>query len=455
MFKRVYGWGLAVVLLWGCHGARGEAITTTLTKVAELPLSGSGGSATSPQSPRGGILQVGNELWFTTYSGGEYSLGAIVSYNLETGVFTTEHSFGLPDPTNPATARYDGFSPWKTTLTLGADGLIYYATQYGGASWTTGNNGGAVGAFDPATVQTTGVTTIWSGQVAANQPRNLAYASPIYIPQAGGGAAVYFNTYAGGSQDWGTVQKVTLDASGQPTGATQITQLTGSNSDPNTGRQAQGGILNVNGKLYYTTASTAGGAAATLQVLDTATDTVSVLSTTWTTGASNGGWSTPVYDSERNAIYSLALSGGILKWDLTTGVVDPQSLLANSADGVAGSNFANPILFGESLYYIKQAQGTGENSGGSIWRYDLESEYISLVYNLKDFGGKASSQSGTLSIVTENGVSALYFLTADDTTGDSFGALYRLDVAVVPEPGTWGLCALGLALTALGWRRRR
>ena len=450
--KSLLGFTLAAFCL---PSAQAEAVQTTLTKVADLPFTRVG---ESPESPRGGILQVGDDLWFTTYAGGENSIGAIVSYNLVSGTFTTQHSFGLPDPSDPTQARYDGFAPWKTTLTQGTDGRIYYATQYGGASWTNGNNGGAIGSFDPNTVASTGVKTVWSGAVATNQPRNLGYTSPIYVPSAGGGASVYFNTYAGGASDWGTVQKVTLDASGNPTGSTQIIQLVGGNSTPNTGRQTQGGLLLAGNKIYYTTASTAGGASATLQVLDTTTDQVSVLSTNWLAGSA-GAWNTPLYDAERNSIYSVTLSGGILKFDLTDGLADPQSLLPNSADG-SGGNFADPILFGDAIYYVKQASGsaTGDNYGGQIWRYDLESENIQLLYNLKDTFGLASNQSGSLSVVIENGQEVLYFLTASDrTTGttDQFGALYRLEVIAVPEPGVVGLVIVGLALCGARLRSRR
>lgn len=441
-----------------------EQVQTTLTKVADLPNIGI--LAQSPESPRGGLLQVGNDLWFTTYAGGENSIGAIVSYSLETGQFTTQHSFGLPNPSEPTQARYDGFAPWKTTLTMGDDNRVYYATQYGGASWTSGSNGGAIGSFDPATISTTGVKVVWSGAVASNQPRNLGYASPIYVPNSGGGASIYFNTYAGGAKDWGSIQKVTLDASGNPTGSTQLTEFVGSLSTPNSGRQPQGGMLLVGNKIYYTTASTATESStgvvanATLQVIDTSTDQVSVLSTTWFTGGSStGGWNTPLYDAERNSIYSVALSGGILKFDLTDGLADPQSLLPNSNDGGAG-NFADPIIFGDSIYYVKQASGssTAANYGGQIWRYDLDSEYIELLYNLKDYDGVSSNQSGSFSVVVEDGKEVLYFLTASDrTTGttDAFGALYRLEVIAVPEPGVVGLLLLGLGLCGRHLYRRR
>ena len=197
--------------------------TWTVEKVADLP---SFGGATA-DNPRGGILQIGNDLWFTTFGSGANSDGAIVSYNLTSGNFTLQHSLtGL-----------DGLNPYKTTLAQGADGRVYYAAQYGGTGWVSGNTGGAIGSFNPTTVQSSGVSVLWSGVTAGiNQ---LSYTTPVYVPVAGGGASVYFNTYGGGSAGFGTIQKLTLNSSGVVTATTQISQLTGGG----TGKQAQGGLV--------------------------------------------------------------------------------------------------------------------------------------------------------------------------------------------------------------------
>lgn len=293
------------LLAFSFHAVRAGQVQATVTKLADLPNIGVAGE--SPQNPRGGTLQIGDDLWFTTYAGGENLVGAIVSYNLVSGQFTTQHSFGLPDPSQPIQVKYDGFSPGKTTLTMGSDGRVYYAAQWGGASWTNGDNGGAIGSFDPATVATTGVTVLWSGAVVSNQPRNLGYTSPIYVPNGSGGASLYFTTYAGGSSDWGTVQKLTLNASGAVSGSSQVTQFVGASSTPASGRQPMGGMLYINGKIYYTTGSAAASATSTLQVIDVATDQVTVLSNTWTTGGNLGGYSAPLYDAERNSIYTEGL----------------------------------------------------------------------------------------------------------------------------------------------------
>jgi hypothetical protein len=417
---------------------RAENIVTELTKVADMP---SFFSTTdpleapkNPSSPRGGILQMGDEIWFTTYEGGVNKVGSIVSYNLTSNSYALEYSFGLSDPNNPATARMDGVNPWKTTLTLGSDGRVYYAAYTGGATAATAGNGGAIGSFNPSTVGSVGVNVHWSGDTTGTNLRNLAYASPIYVERAGGAKDIYTLTNGGGTGGWGGVEKISLDAAGSTVSTMVITNFTGPN-----GRQVQGGAVQVEGKVYFASGSTASGANATLSVLDTTTDVVTVLSTSFrpnTTVNNNGVWSTPIYDEDANALYGVGLKGGIVKWDITTGV---QSVLANSFDGGVGNNFADPILFGESIYYIKQ---TGS---GQIWRYDMGSESISMLYDLSAFGVTAgANQSGTFDIVVEDGREYLYFLTSGGGTNNT-GALMRLEVTVVPEPGSVALVLGGLA----------
>jgi hypothetical protein len=43
----------------------------------------------------------------------------------------------------------------------------------------------------------------------------------------------------------------------------------------------------------------------------------------------------------------------------------------------------------------------------------------------------------------EDGVESLYFLTAEDTSGTNLGALYKLEISQVPEPGSIALVLLG------------
>ncbi len=414
--------------------------TDPLSKVANLPLWQS--AETSPQSPRGGILQIGDDLWFMTYSGGEYSIGAISSYNLVTQQFTTQYSFGWPNPEDPYTIRHDGNNPWKSSLFLGDDGKIYYTTMYGGVSNTGTSNGGAIGVFDPVT----GTAEVaWSGGSTGTQPRIL-YNEPAYINRGSGVENFYFVTYAGGSAGsgsvgWGTVQKATLT-----NGVLNSTETLADLWTDTNARQSQAGMLLVGDKIYYTTASAAGGASPTLQMIDTITDQITILSNSWTTGGNNGGWNTPLYDEVRNAIYSVALSGGILKWDINT---DTQSILPNSDDGGA-SNFADPILLNDVIYYVKQS------NGGSVWAYNLEYELLMKIADLSDYGGNASSQSGSMSLVYEDGLPMLYFLTAG-SDGNNFGALFRLDpslVVFVPEPSSLWLL-MGAGLFALRHKRKK
>jgi len=420
-------------------------IQAELTKVANLPL-WNGDAIYTPQSPRGGILQLGDELWFMTYSGGLHSVGAIASYDMVTQDFTTQYSFGLPDPMNPWTARHDGNNPWKSTLIEAQDGTLYYTTTWGGVSNTGLTNGGAIGIFDPVSGT---ASVVWSGGTAGNEPRTL-YNEPVYLRQ-GTQDVFYFSTFAGGSAGsgsagWGTVQKVVVE-NGVLISSVEVSDLWADSG----ARQPQGGLVLVGDKIYFTTASAAGGAVPTLQMVDTATDMVTVLSDTFTTGGNNGGWNTPIYDPAREAIYSVALSGGILKWDINTSL---QSILPNSADGGAG-NFSDPILFGDSIYYVKQGTNVATN-GGSIWRYDLQEEELIKLFDLQDYGAAAASQSGSLSLVWENGQEVLYFLTAA-SDGSNFGALFRLEIQALPIPepsAAWLLMAAGTAWVLRRGRNR-
>lgn len=430
--------------------AYSEQVSVQVEKVADLPVVG-GDPGISPQSPRGGILQMGNDLWFMTNEGGENSLGAVVSYNLSSKTFSTHHSFGLTDPMNPTTARYDGNSPWKATLFQDADGRVYYTTQYGGESNTSQSNGGAVGWFNPATVAVDGVNVVWSGGTTGTEPRRLINEA-VYVNN-GTTESLYILTNSGGTNSRGTVQKAVID-NGSLVSSSQIVDFWG--DSPST-RQPQGGMLLVGDKLYYTTGSGASGAAISLQSIDTATDTRTVLSTTWSTtrssGSQTGSYSTPIYDSTRNAIYSVSLQGGILKWDITTGT---QSILPGSEVDLTGSNFADPILFGESIYYIKQASST---TGGQLFRYDLESEELIHLSDLIGYDGYASSQSGSFSIVMEDGISYLYFLTNAGGAipgKNGMGALFRLGISPIPEPSSFLLLTLvGSAAFACRFVRRR
>lgn len=449
---------MAVFFLVGQgHEVLGESVVTSLTKVADLPLMGSGPFAVSetPQSPRGGILQIGDELWFTTYSGGAYTVGSITTYNLTTGQFDVKHSFGLPDPQNPSTARHDGYSPLKTTLVQGADGRVYYTTQFGGANWDggnngTANNGGAVGSFDPATVKTTGVKVLWNGGSASPLARTIMNGA-IYVPRAGSTASVYSITNAGGGLTaYGTVQRIDLDANGNTSSVTELTSFTTTN-----GRLPQGGMLLVDDKIYYSTSASAGGANFTLQSIDINTNQVQVLYDDWDSlgvSASGFGYNTPLYDPLREALYVVSLRDGIYKWDLENSAASrlPNSGSGGPASDGGANNFADPILFGDSIYYVTQT------NNGSIYRYDLDSQQIFKLYDLPDYGGRATNNSGSLSVVTENGVDYLYFLTAStDATSNNFGALYKLEVTPVPEPSSVALVLMAGGLGFIAWRRRK
>lgn len=445
------------------HASWGQSYTvtlggveTTLSKVADLPLTiDPGSTGTGMGGSRSDLVQVGNELWFTTREGGNNLVGSISAYNIVTGQLSLKYSFGLGDPDDPFTVKLDGYMPFSGVVAgQGAyAGKYFYSTRYGGASYVNDGNGGAVGVFDPATGKT---TVLWSG--TSNPSPNQVYAKPVYV-DGGANQYLYFLTNGGGiggpSGNFGTIQKLNLTT--QVT--TQVTSFygtayyTGSNvpSGTTAGRQPQGGLVQAGSKLYFGTGT--GGAQktptdttgyGTLQVLDTVNDTVTVLANNIDSGIYN----TPIFDADRERIYAVTLNKGIYQWNINTGVGE---ILANSIG--TGSVFANPILFSDSIFYVTQGGSNQNTNGGFIYRYDLELAQLFQLYDLTGLNfGTTGTQAGSFSVVMEEGMEVLYFTTSAGGANGA-GTILRLEVTPVPEPSTMMMAALGVA--GLLWRRRR
>lgn len=431
--------------------------TTVLTKVADLPAASPSNPGSNPRLSRSGILQIGDQLWFTTSAGGNYpEMGSITTYNLTSGQIQVQYSFGLPNPSDPTSARKDGYMPYATPV-LGQgmyEGQIIYSTRFGGADWfNTGqpqsNNGGAVGVYNPATGQS---TVLWSGdngQNAANPLPSQIYSSPVYVSNASG-QYLYFLTNQGGdiaaagTTPQGSVVKLDLSNNSSSIISSFVlpANYTGA---PGTmpGRLPQGGILQVQEKLYF--ASTNNNV---LQVLDTVTDTV--VSYSGPAGKTAGIFGTPIYDSERDAIYAVSLNQGIYKWDIETGM---STALPNSTG--LGTSQSSGILFGDSIFYL--TLGGSETTASYLYRYDLVNEQIYMLYNLGTIpeSGFTSMQSGVFSIVNEDGQDVLYFITAGGGVNGA-GTIMKLDVLPVPEPGSLGFIMAGAGVLAcLRSRKRR
>lgn len=430
----------------------GAGFTTEFSKVADMPAVGSG--PTYPGlNARSGILQIDNELWFTTVEGGNYpGMGSISAYDMISGQFSVKYSFGLPNPSDPTSARKDGYMSYATPV-LGQgmySGQIIYATRYGGANWfntgaTNSNNGGAVGVFNPATGTS---TVLWSGdndQTNTQLPSQV-HSSPVYVNNTSG-QYLYFLTNQGGNlAATGTTTRgsiVKLDLSTNT--PTVVSTFSGSHFSgrPQTmpGQLPQGGgpVL-VDDKIYFGSTGTS-----TLNVLNTVTDQV----TTWAgpAGKTAGLFTTPIVDASRDAIYAVSLNQGIYKWDINTGMA---TTLANST--WTGTVQGSGILFQDSIFFV--TQGTSENGVSNLYRYDLIQEQIYLEYNLGAIAlsGFTSNQSGTFSVVNENGVDVLYFLTYAGGANNT-GTLLRLEVTAVPEPSSLVLLAsAGLGFSVI--RRR-
>ncbi|HTT83053.1 MAG TPA: choice-of-anchor tandem repeat GloVer-containing protein [Rhizomicrobium sp.] len=80
------------------------------------------GNGTDAQTPIGGLVRVGHELYGTSYSGGIYNDGAVFSYDTTTGAEKVLWSFG---------SGTDGENPYAGLINVG--GTLYGTTASGGS----------------------------------------------------------------------------------------------------------------------------------------------------------------------------------------------------------------------------------------------------------------------------------------------------------------------------------
>jgi hypothetical protein len=167
-----------------------------------------------------------------------------------------------------------------------------------------------------------------------------------------------------------------------------------------------------------------------------------------------GIYGTPIYDSERGAIYGISLNSGIYKWNINTGVSETLENSFLTGTGLPGNAQASGVLFSDSIFFA--TFGATEAANSYIYRYDLINEQIYLLYNLGTIpdSGNTDLQSGLFNIVNENGREVLYFLTYEGGVNGT-GTLLKLDVTAVPEPSITIMLAGALAAAAFSRRRER
>ncbi len=107
---------------WGGTSNNGTIYSVNTASKSVSILHSFAGGTTEGSQPFGSLIQSGNMLYGTTYSGGANNTGTLFSFNLDTGATTLLHSF---------VAGTDGSMPWSDLVQSGT--TLYGTTAHGGS----------------------------------------------------------------------------------------------------------------------------------------------------------------------------------------------------------------------------------------------------------------------------------------------------------------------------------
>lgn len=170
-----------------------------VTKVFDLP----GGSTQFPATAP--ILVGTNSLYFT--STGPNSLpGAILRYELDTGLLVNLFSFS----TNPIPARLYGTRPGYSGLTEWL-GELYFINRNGGTNSTAPNSGGGtVAKFNVASNTVTKLVDLGNSNLEASLGSPGGFFGAGTIVQETNRFFIYYPLTSGGVKDLGTIIRISL-----------------------------------------------------------------------------------------------------------------------------------------------------------------------------------------------------------------------------------------------------
>ena len=211
----------------------------SFTATADPPYTNSDGS-----KPSGGLVQSGNTLYGTASAGGIAANGTLFKVNADGLGFTNLHTFTTSRTNASGTfTNSDGATPSGGLILSGNSLSLYGTAKFGG---TNGN-----GTVFVVSTNGTGFTNLHT--FTAGHPNLSGFLTNTdgATPYAGlilSGNTLYGTTYAGGSENGGTVFAVNTDG----TGFTNLHTFTGIGSD---GFNPRAGLIRSGGTLFGTTAN--------------------------------------------------------------------------------------------------------------------------------------------------------------------------------------------------------
>jgi uncharacterized repeat protein (TIGR03803 family) len=434
---------LAVVLAISvpCSAATEPASAPTLATLYSFP--GGGG---------GGFLEAGlvlnsttGVLYGTTADGGAYGWGTV--YQLTPGVggiWTSAVLYSF----NPINIPGDGANP-QAGLVLGASGVIYGTTAYGGSS-----DDGTVFSLSPLG------GGLWTEQVIHNFTGSVTGGSDGADPEAGlmlgSSGVLYGTTYAGGTSGYGMAfqlapagggvwnEKVLYNFKGLTDGGnpvaglvqatTQIlygTTYTGGTSGYGTVFQlvpSGGGVWKQTAIYSFTNGTDGSGPEAGVTIHYTKTNTVLYGSAFW--AGSSGGCPLGGYPAGCGTVFSLtspATTGGpwtfavlyTFKGTGLDGAHPSQNLFLNTSGGLYGTTFSGGSTtdgcFGPSYPGCGTVFLLKPPSAGGNW-----TESILHDFNGDDGGGPNGVISGASGI--------FYGTTYVGGTSGGYGSVFQLTI---------------------------
>ncbi|HEY4416945.1 MAG TPA: choice-of-anchor tandem repeat GloVer-containing protein [Verrucomicrobiae bacterium] len=313
-------------------------------------------SATDGSNPYGNLLQAGDQLYGTTYSGGSGSDGTVFVMNTNGSGFTLLHSFN----------SVDGQAPQAGLILSG--NTLYGTTASGGASQR--------GTVFAVNTDGSGFTTLYNfigGGDGSSPQANLILS----------GNTLYGTTAAGGSGSQGTVFAVKTDG----TGFTTLHSFTGAD-----GFTPQGSLVLSGNTLYGTTAGGGSGNQGTVFALNLSGSSFTTLHSF--SGPDGVNLQAGLILSG-NTLYGTTISGGLgygTVFAINTDGTGFATLHSFSGDAGGSNPRASLVLSGNTLYGTASSGGT--NSFGTVFAIALDGSDFTTFYKFTGGADGSNPQSG-------------------------------------------------------------
>lgn len=424
MKKQVLLLSLVISAVLGTHSSQ----AFVLTKVYDFPAVA--GQASRPYSIP---VQIGNDLWFTTETGGNFGFGSLAKWDLTTSSLSTV--FSNMDTLNGNTPQ---------SFVTPSAGKLYFTTTRGG----TGDRG-VLASYEIASGN---YTVLWNSPSSSptTNPNTLT-GNPLLVDR-GTHQEIYFMTRNGGNgaAGFGTIQKYNS--------ATNLVSQVAAFTGAPDGRQPFGGFTQVGTKLYFTTftgGNTGTGytnGAGTLMQLDLDTDAVSTLAALPPgDGSTRFGSSNPLFHPGQNALFFVTAGtstqpGALLKYDLSLDLLTTVYELTGAATASGpfpdGRFIYSDLALYENSLFFTTIQG-GAFGGGTLNQFNLSNNQFSVLANLgndtvNSINWGQESRGGP-ALVNYGGQDYLYLLTRTGGANNQ-GTILAL---AIPEPSSGALLLLG------------